>query len=241
MSVCPSAWTNSAFTGRILMKHGILAFFRKSVEKLKFHSNPTRIMGTLHENVFIFMTASRCIFPRMTNVSDKNCWKNQITHNFCSVTSLGKLCRLWNNVEKYLLPVGARFSEPVQTGPEAHPASCTMGTGSSPGFGIKRNCLPQQWKESITVPVYVNGGKTDYSDYRGISLLSTTYKILSKILLLRLTPHAKEIIGDQQCGSWHNRSTTDHTFCICQILQKKRENVEAVHQLFVYFKKTLFS
>jgi hypothetical protein len=28
---------------------------------------------------------------------------------------------------------GARFSAPVQTGPEAHPASCTMGTGSSPG------------------------------------------------------------------------------------------------------------
>ena len=26
----------------------------------------------------------------------------------------------------------ARFSEPVQTGPGAHPASCTMGTGSFP-------------------------------------------------------------------------------------------------------------
>ena len=28
---------------------------------------------------------------------------------------------------------GARFSAPVQTGPGAHPASCTMGTGSFPG------------------------------------------------------------------------------------------------------------
>jgi hypothetical protein len=27
----------------------------------------------------------------------------------------------------------ARFSAPVQTGPGAHPASCTMGTGSLPG------------------------------------------------------------------------------------------------------------
>jgi len=26
--------------------------------------------------------------------------------------------------------VGARFSAPVQTGPEAHPTSCTMSTGS---------------------------------------------------------------------------------------------------------------
>ena len=31
------------------------------------------------------------------------------------------------------IPVEARFSEPVQTGPGAHPASCTMGTGSFPG------------------------------------------------------------------------------------------------------------
>ena len=29
---------------------------------------------------------------------------------------------------------GARFSAPVQTGPEAHPASCTMRTGSFPGL-----------------------------------------------------------------------------------------------------------
>ena len=31
------------------------------------------------------------------------------------------------------IPVQARFSAPVQTGPGAHPASCTMGTGSFPG------------------------------------------------------------------------------------------------------------
>jgi hypothetical protein len=29
--------------------------------------------------------------------------------------------------------VEARFFAPVQTGPGAHPASCTMGTGSFPG------------------------------------------------------------------------------------------------------------
>jgi hypothetical protein len=31
-------------------------------------------------------------------------------------------------------PGGARFSAPVQTGPAAHPASCTMGTGSVQGL-----------------------------------------------------------------------------------------------------------
>jgi hypothetical protein len=34
-----------------------------------------------------------------------------------------------------------------------------------------------------------------YSNYRGISLLPTTYKILSNIPLSRLAPYAKEFIG----------------------------------------------
>ena len=52
--------------------------------------------------------------------------------------------------------------------------------------------LPEEWKEFIIVPIYKKGDKTDCSNYRGISLLPTTYKILSNILLSRLTPHAEE-------------------------------------------------
>jgi hypothetical protein len=32
----------------------------------------------------------------------------------------------------------ARFSAPIQTGPEDHPASCIMGTGSCPGLSCGR-------------------------------------------------------------------------------------------------------
>jgi hypothetical protein len=80
--------------------------------------------------------------------------------------------------------------------------------------------LPGKWKESVIVPIYKKGDKTDCSNYRGISLLSTTYKILSKILLSRLTRYAEEIIWDHQCGFRRSRSTTDHIFSIRQILEK---------------------
>jgi len=54
-----------------------------------------------------------------------------------------------------------------------------------------------------------------------------------------LTPYAAEIIGDHQCGFQHNRSTTDHIFCIHLIPEKKWEYNEAVHQLFVDLKESL--
>jgi hypothetical protein len=42
--------------------------------------------------------------------------------------------------------------------------------------------MPDKWKEVITVPIYKKGDKTECSNYRDISLLSSTYEILSNIL-----------------------------------------------------------
>jgi hypothetical protein len=97
--------------------------------------------------------------------------------------------------------------------------------------------LPQQWKESIIVQIHKKGDKTDCNNYRGISLSSTAHKILSNILLARLTPYVSEVIEDHQCGFRRNRSTTDQIFYIRQILGKKWEYNGTVHQLFVDFKK----
>jgi len=59
----------------------------------------------------------------------------------------------------------------------------------------KKEKLPGEWKESIILPIHKKGDKTDCNNYRGISLLPTTYKILSNFLLSKLIPYAKEIIG----------------------------------------------
>ena len=39
------------------------------------------------------------------------------------------------------IPLGSEFPAPLQTGPGAHPASCTMGTGSFPGVKCGRGVL----------------------------------------------------------------------------------------------------
>ena len=97
--------------------------------------------------------------------------------------------------------------------------------------------LPEEWKKFIIVPICKKGDKRDCSKYRGISLLPTMYKILSSILLSKLTLYAEKIIGDHQYGFHYSRSTTDDIFCIHQILEKKWEYDEAVYQLFIDFKK----
>jgi hypothetical protein len=60
--------------------------------------------------------------------------------------------------------------------------------------------LPNQWKESIIVPIDKKGNKTDCSIYQSTSLSSTTFRILSNILLSKLTPYADEIIWHHLCG-----------------------------------------
>jgi hypothetical protein len=97
--------------------------------------------------------------------------------------------------------------------------------------------LPDQWKESIILPIHKTSDKTDCNNYDGIILLSTSYKILSNILLSRLSPYIDEITGDHQCELQHNRSATGQIFCIHQILEKTQKYNETVHQIFVHFKK----
>jgi len=43
--------------------------------------------------------------------------------------------------------------------------------------------MPEEWKESILLPVYKKDDKTYCINYRGISLLRTAYKIVFYILL----------------------------------------------------------
>ena len=85
-------------------------------------------------------------------------------------------------------------------------------------------------KESIIVPIYKKGDKTDFNNYRGITICQIRTKFYP-------TSYAEEIIGDHRCGCQRNSSTTDHIYCIRLILEKKLKYNETVHQLLIDFKK----
>jgi len=96
--------------------------------------------------------------------------------------------------------------------------------------------IPDEWRLAVIIPIYKKGDRMDCANYRGISLLNATYKVLSYVLHQRLMPYAEEVIGEYQCGFRNDRSTTDQLFVIRQIMEKCREfNIET-HHLFVDFK-----
>lgn len=96
--------------------------------------------------------------------------------------------------------------------------------------------IPDEWKTSILCPIYKKGDKLECSNYRGIALLNTAYKIFANILYKRLLPYMESIVGEYQCGFRVGRSTSDQLFNIRQILEKCKEYNVEIHQLFVDFR-----
>ena len=74
--------------------------------------------------------------------------------------------------------------------------------------------IPSEWKKGIIIPVFKKGDKQDCLNYRGISLLITTYKVFTRILYNRVLPYAENTIGEYQSGFRAGRSTSDHIFTL---------------------------
>ena len=73
-----------------------------SLKSLKFHSNLTRMKGSIHEDTYTFMIICHLILPRMRNVSHKSCRENQNTHSMFSNFFPPENCAvceiMWKNV-----------------------------------------------------------------------------------------------------------------------------------------------
>ena len=83
-----------------------------------------------------------------------------------------------------------------------------------------KGVFPKSWGESIICPIHKS--VHDPGDYRGISLLNTMYKIMSKIISTRLYNWAEENgkIDEGQAGFRKGYSTFDNIFTLQAMVQK---------------------
>ena len=96
--------------------------------------------------------------------------------------------------------------------------------------------LPSDWSLSLLCPVLEMGDAIICSNYRGISLLTIAYRILSSVLCERLKPFVNKLIGSYQCGFRPGKSTIDEMFTLRQILEKTRDKQINTFHHFVDFK-----
>lgn len=98
-----------------------------------------------------------------------------------------------------------------------------------------KEIIPTEWKMGIICPLYKKGDPMICGSYRGITLLTSTYKLFSKILYLRLLPYVENVLGSYQCGFRQGKSTIDQIFTLRQILEKTKEFKIETHHLFIDF------
>ena len=84
--------------------------------------------------------------------------------------------------------------------------------------------VPQQWKDAIIMVFHKKKGRTEYDNYRGISLVAHADKILLKINARRLSECCGRvgILPEEQSGFRRNRSTTDIMIRRLQELARKK-------------------
>ena len=68
--------------------------------------------------------------------------------------------------------------------------------------------MPNEWIRSIICRIYKKGEKSECSNYRGISLHNTAYKILAVAINNRLTTYAEDLLSQEQNGFGRNGSIT---------------------------------
>jgi len=55
--------------------------------------------------------------------------------------------------------------------------------------------IPEEWKETIIIPIHKRGVRDKCENYRGIALGNAAYKILSYIILGKIKPCIEKVMG----------------------------------------------
>ncbi|XP_076069194.1 uncharacterized protein LOC143041241 [Oratosquilla oratoria] len=80
--------------------------------------------------------------------------------------------------------------------------------------------IPDGINDAVIVALHKNGDKKNYHEFRGLSLLTTIYKIIVRVIYKRLLPYTEPMLGEYQAGFRSNRSTSEHIFTLRQVFRQ---------------------
>eukprot|EP00732_Lithocolla_globosa_P001451 Lithocolla_globosa_v1_NODE_723_length_3383_cov_3.240986.p1 type:complete len:404 gc:universal NODE_723_length_3383_cov_3.240986:1852-3063(+) len=103
--------------------------------------------------------------------------------------------------------------------------------------------IPMPWVQGIITAIPKPGGNMAFlGDYRPITLLDTTAKLLEKIFLARFTGKLNRVISELQAGFTKGRGCAEDLFCLEEIIAQAKENHHRpLHAVFLDLRRAFDS
>jgi exonuclease III len=103
----------------------------------------------------------------------------------------------------------------------------------------KGNCFPREWINSLIVPIYKKGDRLDPNNYRGISLINTLLKVLTKILATRLQfiCNTLGLLRREQSGFLSGEECIAQAACLVESCQRRKIRGLNTYVCFLDLKK----
>jgi hypothetical protein len=97
--------------------------------------------------------------------------------------------------------------------------------------------IPQEWGKSILIPIPKKGDLSNCSNYRTISLINHTGKVLLIVLLNRLKNQLDPYLSEEQAGFRKDRSTVHQILTLRLLAEKAKRQGKKIYNCFIDFQK----
>ena len=94
---------------------------------------------------------------------------------------------------------------------------------------LKFGYLPCEWKVHKIIPVFKSGDPTHINNYRPISLLSNTSKVLERILHDKIIGHVTSRINPAQFGFIQNHSSVQQLLLVLSDIFTSRHQLDIIY------------
>ncbi|CAI5992297.1 unnamed protein product [Closterium sp. NIES-65] len=101
--------------------------------------------------------------------------------------------------------------------------------------------LPDEIKEAVTISLHKKGEKDQLNNYRPITLLNFTYKVLAPVIADRMKTVLHQVISPEQYGFLPGRRLSDAVSLVADIIEAARNGSKDWHLLLVKFQKAFDS
>ena len=108
-------------------------------------------------------------------------------------------------------------------------------------LSLASGVIPQEWKVHIVVPVYKSGDRSSVKNYRPISLLCNTSKILESLVYSRIINFVLNNITNCQFGFLPGRSTTQQLLLCLHTIYKATSEGHQTDSIYLDFRKAFDS